>query len=421
MNLATWSQNALLLAFILYCLAFVGFVVAVAGKNWGKNKNDPAAHTAKWGRRSLVIAAVGFAAQLFFFFSRWYTAGHIPTSNMFEFITFLAMLIVGAFLVLYVLYRSPILGAFAMPVAIVLLAYAAVFPKEVQPLIPALKSKWLYIHVTLAAAGEAFFAVGFAAGLMYLLRVIDFASPEKADRNRRRGVEFTLYLVLTIVGFVLVTNLFQAAGYHAEFTHQVEKMDESGNPTYQTENIKYVLPPLIRPAGGEAVEIDSFLGLGEFGVEAPAWMKGINSARKLNTIVWSLFSGLVLYGLFRLIARKPLGAVLQKLMGGIDADDLDEISYRAIAIGYPIFALGGLIFAMIWAHEAWGRFWGWDPKETWALITFLFYTVYLHLRLSRGWQGEKSSWLSVIGFIVVMFTLVGVNLVIAGLHSYAGV
>jgi cytochrome c-type biogenesis protein CcsB len=121
------------------------------------------------------------------------------------------------------------------------------------------------------------------------------------------------------------------------------------------------------------------------------------------------------------VLRKPISEAIQPALSGMDAEDLDEISYRAIAIGFPIFSLGALIFAMIWAHEAWGRFWGWDPKEVWALITWLFYAAYLHLRLSRSWHGVRSSWLSVIGFIVVMFTLIGVNLIIAGLHSYAGV
>jgi len=418
MNLTAWSETALLIAFILYCAAFIGFVIAIAGKKW--SQREPETHTGKWGRRSVAAAAAGFAAHLFFFASRWYAAGHIPTSNMFEFITFLTMMIVAAFLVVYALYRSVILGLFAMPVAILLLSYAAVFPKEVQPLIPALQSKWLYIHVTLAATGEAFFAVGFAAGLMYLLRIIDYSSQEKADRNRRRGVEAVMYLIMSVVGFILVTNLFSAAGYHAEFeVHKIER-DAAGAPVVVSQTVEYGLPPFVRPSGSEAVAVDPFLGLSG-GLEAPGWMKGNNSARNLNTIIWSLLTGLVLYWLLRAIIRKPLGAVLQRTMGNIEADDLDEISYRAIAIGYPIFALGGLLFAMIWAHEAWGRFWGWDPKETWALITFLFYTAYLHLRLSRGWQGEKSSWLSVIGFAVVMFTLVGVNLVIAGLHSYAGV
>ncbi|WP_260405269.1 cytochrome c biogenesis protein CcsA, partial [Paenibacillus sp. 598K] len=126
-------------------------------------------------------------------------------------------------------------------------------------------------------------------------------------------------------------------------------------------------------------------------------------------------------GLLRLVLRKPLGAVIHPLMDGIDPDDLDEITYRAIAIGFPVFTLGALIFAMIWANIAWSRFWGWDPKEVWALITWLFYSAYLHLRLSRGWQGAPSAWLAVIGFVIVMFTLIGVNLVISGLHSYAGV
>jgi cytochrome c-type biogenesis protein CcsB len=98
---------------------------------------------------------------------------------------------------------------------------------------------------------------------------------------------------------------------------------------------------------------------------------------------------------------------------------MDEIGYRAVLIGFPVFTLGALIFAMIWAHEAWSRFWGWDPKEVWALITWLFYAAFLHLRLSQGWEGKKSAWLAVIGFIIIMFNLIAVNLIIAGLHSYA--
>jgi len=98
---------------------------------------------------------------------------------------------------------------------------------------------------------------------------------------------------------------------------------------------------------------------------------------------------------------------------------LVEIGYGAVAIGFPVFTLGGLIFAMIWAQIAWTRFWSWDPKEDWALITWLFYAVFLHLRFKRNWQGEKSAWLAVLGFAIIMFNLIAVNLIIAGLHSYA--
>lgn len=88
-------------------------------------------------------------------------------------------------------------------------------------------------------------------------------------------------------------------------------------------------------------------------------------------------------------------------------------------IGFPVFSLGALIFAMIWAQIAWSRFWGWDPKEVWALITWLFYAAFLHLRLSKGWEGRKSAWLALIGFGIILFNLIAVNLILAGLHSYA--
>src|SRR5699024_58301 len=103
----------------------------------------------------------------------------------------------------------------------------------------------------------------------------------------------------------------------------------------------------------------------------------------------------------------------------INTDLVDEVVYGSVAIGFPVFALGGRIFASFWAQSTWDRFWGWDPKEVWALITFLFYSVFLHLCLSCRWNGEKSSWLSVILFTIIMFNIIVVNLVLAGLHSYA--
>ncbi|MNE55121.1 Cytochrome c biogenesis protein CcsA [compost metagenome] len=180
------------------------------------------------------------------------------------------------------------------------------------------------------------------------------------------------------------------------------------------------MPPIVAPYHSEPEYFQPFLGITEPLFEAPSWMNGVNAGRKFNTVIWSLLSGLILYGILRLIIRKPLGKAIHPVLDGIDENDLDEITYRAIAIGFPIFTLGALIFAMIWAQIAWGRFWGWDPKEVWALVTWLFYSAYLHLRLARGWQGRRSAWLAVLGFLVVMFTLIGVNLVIAGLHSYAG-
>ena len=100
------------------------------------------------------------------------------------------------------------------------------------------------------------------------------------------------------------------------------------------------------------------------------------------------------------------------------AADFDRITYTSIAVGYPIFTAGAIIFGAIWAQQAWGRWWGWDPKETWALITWLVYAFYLHVRLIAKKSGPLASWISVVGFLCTIFTFFGVNYILPGLHSY---
>ncbi|MBB6674185.1 cytochrome c biogenesis protein CcsA [Cohnella nanjingensis] len=418
MNWLDISSTAFIIAFFLYCAAFIFYAVAIGGKRW--SNRDPEAHNRRWGRIAFATAILGWAAHLTFFFTRWAGGGHIPTSNMYEFMTFLAMAIMFAFIIVHLIYKNNLLGAFALPLVVIIVAYASVFPSEVQPLIPALNNYWLKIHVTTAATGEAFFAVGFAAALVQLLRVVDFSRTDKKGRREQRWTEFVLFFMVIIVGFLVAVFGFRAGGYEAKFQQESVSIDQQGVEHSKVQTVEYGLPPIVKPYNSEKLSMDAFLGMKEPLFEAPSWMNGVNAGRKLNTVIWSVLSGLILYAVLRLISRKPLAARIHPYLGDIDPEDLDEISYRAIAIGFPIFTLGALIFAMIWAQIAWSRFWGWDPKEVWALITWLFYSAYLHLRLSRGWQGTRSAWLAVIGFLVVLFTLIGVNLVIAGLHSYAG-
>lgn len=394
------SGNLLLMAFISYVLSTIAFVLAVTGKRW--RDRSPEQHTNRWGWIGFTIAVIGVLFQTGFIITRWIAGGHFPTSNMFEFMAFLAYSIILAFIVIFLVYRITVIGAFVMPVGIIMLAYASVFPREIQPLIPALQSYWLKIHVTTAALGEGAFAVGFAAGLMYLVRTVD----QDKSTASTKWLEATLCMILMLVGFIGTTTWFSSTGYQATFQVPVNGV---------TSEVVYKMPPIAGPKDATLVTE----GVMKPWFETPSWMQGLNAARKLNTLIWSIISGLVLYAIIRLLARRRIAQLIRPIVRDIDPETIDEISYRAIAIGFPIFTLGALIFAMIWAAEAWGRFWGWDPKEVWALITWLFYAAYLHLRLSKGWLGEKSAWLAVLGFIVVMITLVFVNLVVVGLHSYA--
>ena len=103
-----------------------------------------------------------------------------------------------------------------------------------------------------------------------------------------------------------------------------------------------------------------------------------------------------------------------------DAQSLDRIAYRTTIFAFPVFGFG-VIFGAIWAEEAWGRYWGWDPKETLSFIAWVIYAAYLHARSTAGWRDKKAAWINVAGFVAMVFNLFFINLVTVGLHSYAGV
>ncbi|MBU9724004.1 MULTISPECIES: c-type cytochrome biogenesis protein CcsB [Bacillaceae] len=389
------SSNFLLVAFFLYLASTILFAVSITGRRF---KNKEGEEKNKSGLLGYIASILAVIASLLYFIFRWIAAGHAPVSNMFEYTTFLGICMAVAFVIIYPIYKNNYLGIFTMPIVMLIIAYASMFPGELQPLIPALQSNWLTIHVITVALGQGILAIGFAGGLLYLIRVVDFTKTSK----KVKGVEFILFCIFCTVAYIMLGMGFGAADYEAQFNY----VNENGVEAV----MGYPMPPLIGPNEGERISegFEPFLS-------TPAIIR----SNDLNTVIWSILGGLVLYWGLRLIIRKPIGGLIQPLLKSVNPQSVDELSYRAIAIGFPVFTLGGLIFAMIWAQIAWTRFWGWDPKEVWALITFLFYAAYLHLRLSRGWHGEKSAWLCVIGFALIMFNLIFVNLVIAGLHSYA--
>lgn len=392
-TMAEWSSNLLYISFITYLVATFFFGGSI------RQKNTTETNQRKWGMIGITLTIIGFVAQIGYFFLRWGAAGHAPVSNLFEFTTFFGMMLVGAFIIIYFMYKSTVLGIIALPFAQLVIAYASMFPTEISPLIPALQSDWLKIHVTTVSAGEAILSISFVAGLIYLLKSVDHS---KGSRQSF-WLETVMFSLIVVLGFVVVSVVFKGMDYQADFNYINQEEKEAV--------AQYTLPALVGPNEGEL----QTKGVMEPLVEMPALI----NAKKLNTVIWSFLSGAVLYLLLRLILRKRIAAKMQPMVKNVNLNLMDEIGYRSVLIGFPVFTLGGLIFAMIWAQIAWNRYWGWDPKEVWALVTFLFYAAFLHLRLSKGWHGEKSAWLAVVGVAIILFNLVAVNLIIAGLHSYA--
>lgn len=310
------------------------------------------------------INMVGAVAALVALGLRWQSAGHPPLSNMYESLATLSTFIVLAGIIFTASQPLPVLEAGTSVGAILMIGIASVFSSDVRPLIPALQSYWLHLHVSLAFVGEACFAVAFILSYLFCLRRILGDSSGKTDFTDKRE-KLACYGVVTGLPVAFIAGMILLA------------VHLSGHPMYadRWHNIViWVIVPSI--LASIVIAVLAYLFRGSLGRGAEKWL--------------------------------PENAVL------------DNLIYRAIALGYPLFVVGGLIFGMIWANKAWGRYWGWDPKETWALITFLVYSIYLHVRLARGWNGTWTACLSVAGFIVTMFTLFGVNLLVSSLHSYAG-
>lgn len=394
MSLIDLSGYLLYIAFFCYLFGTFLFAGAI------KEKNDTAAKRAeKFGKLAIVITIIGFVAQLGYFITRWIHTGHAPVSNMFEFTTAFGMFIVLSFIVIYYMYKVAALGVVALPIALLIIAYASMFPTEVSPLVPSLQSHWLTIHVITAALGQSIFGISAVAGLIYLLKNVDM----KMRSKESFWLETVMFCCVLVVGFMVATITFNAMNYEAKFEY-VDTLDQVSTTTY-------MMPAIFGMNESTELSEDRMTPLAE--------LPALIDARKLTTVVWSVLFGSILYVLIRLIARRKVASIFQPLVKRVNSTLMDEIAYRSVLIAFPVFTLGALIFAMIWAQQAWGRFWGWDPKEVWALITFLFYAAFLHLRLSKGWEGRKTAWLTVIGFLIILFNLVVVNLVIAGLHSYA--
>jgi cytochrome c-type biogenesis protein CcsB len=325
------------------------------------------------GVLATTVTIIGFASQTLALILRWKETAElsgmsflrsVPLTNLYESLIFFVWCLILGYLIIEFKFKNRSFGAFITPVAALVLAFIDLsgVSKEIQPLVPALKSNWLLAHVTMSFISYAAFAVSFSTGIMYLI-----------VRTEKRNEAAYLFWTLTIGIFVIV---MVAMGIDF-FTFKVR----------------------VRPE----VFIQSYLFKSTF----------LNPSGAVKLVSWLLSAG-ILYVSWR------YGYVLKTVITrfNVTPDMLDEITYKSIAIGFPIFTLGGLIFGAVWAEQAWGVYWSWDPKETWSLITWFIYAFYLHGRMIRGWRGKKVAIVAVVGFMAVIFTYLGVNLLLSGLHSY---
>lgn len=382
------SQQLLDLSSNLLMSGYILLLIAIVPLGLGIKSNKKL-----FGKLGIGITYVSFILQLGYFITRWFSVNHAPVSNMFEFMTFFGIMLIGGFILIYHMYEQLSVGLFVIPVSLIIIGYGSVFSSEVSPLVPSLKSNWLAIHVITVAISSAILSISFATGIMYLLKVLDLTKKTISSRS----LEFVLYCLVVVIGFIGASTGFSVTTESRTLVYT----DVQGNES----NAIYEMYPLI------VNENEQQLGF--------ITISNKIDAAKLNSITWAFIVGTLLYIVIRISTRKSISQLLKPLTKRVSANLMDEISYRSVVIGFPLFTLGGLLFAMIWAQIAWGRFWGWDPKEVWALITFLFYAAMLHLRLSKSWEGAKTAWMAILGFGIIIFNQVFVNLIIAGLHSYA--
>ena len=279
---------------------------------------------------------------------RWYEShqigpdiGHIPVSNLYEVFVLFCWMTTAFYLYYEDQYKTRRMGAFAMLVVSAavgfLLWYTLVREAHaIQPLVPALKSWWMKLHVPANFIGYGTFAIAAMLAFAYLIK-------QSATESR-----WYKLAPLWLLGVVLCFE-----------------------------------PIVFRQS---AAENGSSYWFVYFGVSA-------------------LIVGTILFGRRRIAERLPSFEVL------------DDVMYKAIAVGFAFFTIATVLGAL-WAAEAWGGYWSWDPKETWALIVWLNYAAWLHMRLMKGLRGTVAAWWALVGLAITTFAFLGVNMFLSGLHSY---
>jgi cytochrome c-type biogenesis protein CcsB len=380
------------------------------------------------GKAASYITYAGLGLQTVALGMRWVESyqmgiGRVPLSNLYESLVFFTWSTVLIYVIVEWKYKTRAFGAFVMPVAFLALAFInfAGISTEISPLVPALKSNWLFYHVLISFLGYAAFGVAFAVSMVFLLIDMEDRGPV-----RDLGIGVGALVVLAVTGYAMA-----AAGERMKlvfwmglgvlilvwFLYLVMRGAKNKPQVYLFWSFCVTLAAGLMVAMGFDIvylNLTHSIQPGE-SMKQHLFEASFLSKSLINVVItWGLIAGL-----FWFIWSK--GMALKKLLVQYvpSQDILDDVTYRMIAIGWPLLT-GGIITGAVWANSAWGTYWSWDPKETWSLITWFVYAIYLHARYVRGWKGTQMAVISAVGFLAVIFTYLGVNLVLSGLHSYGG-
>ncbi|MEH2455672.1 c-type cytochrome biogenesis protein CcsB [Nostoc sp.] len=347
--LQNWLDNASFAILFLTMLVY-----------WGGAAFPNLPYLAALGTAGMAIANLCMATLLG---ARWIEAGYFPLSNLYESLFFLTWGITTVHLIAESSSRSRLVGVVTAPVAMAIAAFATMtLPSQMQasePLVPALKSNWLMMHVSVMMLSYSALMVGALLAIAFLVVT--------------RGKNIQLQ------GSSVGTGGYRSNGYRL---HKASELI-SQPPAPSAENN----------------------GFARFETSSNGNGNGNANTAVLNLVTTSEPQTVA-------VSAEPLSPQRLSL-----AETLDNISYRIIGLGFPLLTIG-IIAGGVWANEAWGSYWSWDPKETWALITWLVFAAYLHARITRGWQGRSPAILASTGFVVVWVCYLGVNLLGKGLHSY---
>jgi len=371
---------------------------------------------------------------------RWYEAGHPPFASIYEMLLSFVWTLAALTLIAEKKYGVKIIGTVTMPVAIVGVILMQLLPSEVRPLVPALQSTWLHVHVTLAMLAYAACALSFALAMMFLIQdkvktetflaatsvftvgiyaailtrfekwggfnVVAWDAERKSEVFISRGVR--LFVTIPDLGWLMLLVFFAVAAPLVIYLVARWKKNENVlNVAGRAVFLSILLQSLVLVFFVLRVRDGHYASLDADGLY-------LTTLAASPFILCGLVAGIFANLLYLLLSWRRED--LERLLPSADA--LDRITYKTICIAFPLLTLM-IAAGAYWANRAWGSYWNWDPKETWAAITWLVYAGYLHMRITRGWRGRRAAYFAILGFAVVMFTFFGVTYLLPGLHAYA--